>query len=291
MLFHDPDGPAADWRATEPLSHDAAGVGTTFTRSRWWDGGPSVWASVAFHGPAMPSYPGHVTFRRGADYLVLDRNAKTKNQTYYGPNSRSANANRVVLDDNGAGAMSYRWSVGAFSRWGVPGVRVVSRVEHADYTYVLGDTTACWSKNTGDGGACVSDRRAFVFLRSIDTLVLFDAVDLKDAAFSARWQAHHLAAPTVTGPGRWEVAVGGSRLFAELLSPHPVTLSHDQQDSGTWRVSALPTTPTANVRYTAVLQATATGGTPLAVAPISGGVQVGNVQVVFSGDGVTVTEV
>jgi len=299
LLFRDPSAAATSWTSGPnvlPLQAKADGAGLVTARADWSYN--STFLSFQLGNPVNADHqsftPGQLELQRGGDTLLV--NAPVTRDLQTGA-LKSQYGNVVAIDDGGAGAQNYRWSMGYWAG-NAPGLVMTNYEAAADgsYVYAGGDYHAAYSLNTNPGaGGPASELTRQVFYLRPDLTVVYDRATTTQASYAKQLQWHLGAAPTMLGDNAWSVAVGGSKLFGQTFSGTPLTTASAPADiygSAVPRVTTNPASPTASVRYATVLQ-TAASGTAAMVASArvaSGdgkveGVRAGDTVVLFGKDG------
>jgi hypothetical protein len=291
LLYRNPAASAAFWSAL-PLQWYAQGTGLLTARSDW--GTTPTWVSAQIGNPLAADHqsftPGQVQIQRGADDLLVNANALGDNQSGV---FKSTYGNTIVVDDNGEGAQTYRYSMGVW--YGSPGV-VTTYEAGANYTYLSGDYHAAYSSNLnpGGGGSTSELNREVVYLNP-NYVVIYDRVTTIKDYYVKQQRWHFAQAPTVSGNSFVET-VGTSRLFGQTFSTVPLTTTLAPVQVGNATVQELITqnaSPTASVRYVTAFQvAPSTTAAMDSTSQILStdsrmeGTQVGNQVVLFGRNGV-----
>jgi PKD repeat protein len=253
LIFRNPSASASFWSSL-PLQDFASGTGTLVARSDW--GSSPTWVATQFSNLLVADHqtysPGLLQIQRGADDLLINGNAPGNNQASA---RKSTFSNTLVVDDNGEGAQTYRYSMGTW--YGAPGVTVNAYEATGSYTYIYGDYHAAYSTNTnpGGGGSTSELTRQVVYLRP-DYVVVYDRVTTIKDYYTKQLRWHFLNAPTVSG-NSWVESVGSSKLFGQTFSTAPLATTVAPVQVGNATIQEVITQNTAatpSVRYVTAFQ-------------------------------------
>ena len=233
LLYWDPDRPATDAAATEPLYFHSPGDEHLFMRSSW--ARDAVWASF---GGALAQLSGHqaraaahVAIQRGNDALLIfagqwkGENGLTGRPQQY--ETTSGYANTLFVDDNGEYLYKdarYLGGQGPFAD-----TRPFPFFQGADLTWAKLDATKAYERQRGSedpqARSVRSFVRNFVYLQP-NLFVLYDRVRMLKPGYVKELRFHLASknAPAVSGNLATSV-VGSSTLHLRALGPRPVTIS------------------------------------------------------------------
>jgi len=233
---------------------------------------------------------GHLTVKRGNDYLLVDASnwkGTAGSIGIVGSSTEAGNsgaANTLWFNDFGdfQNSASDQQYAGGQGDWGKDGV--IADEQNNAYSYVRSDLSTAY--NRGSDPADQVDRklayfyRSFLYLRSANLFVVYDRVravpstnPLGQYRKHLRW--HFPNAPTITGK-TVRVDQGASRLYLDTLLPAPasiVAVDESQNldpcdgpssppctpyggpaDSGTWRVEVRDPANPLFIPFLTVLQ-------------------------------------
>jgi len=261
----DKGGEAADL-ATLPLDFYGAGAGYLYGRSAW---GP---AATAFHwqmGDYSDAGVGHMHFDfgnwqiwRGGRWLSRESTGYSDRFTDYGGTgsigaSSTIAHNTLLFDGKGFAAPSAN---------GVDGPPVVRRLEsQPEYAYANVDLTKAYrnsdrNRPERDNPAVGHAERELVFLRALETMVIFDRVRSTSDASTKTFLAHFEANPTLVDASRVRYTSGNQELrMTFLVPPTPPMRVIDEKSAdgnalGQFRLE-VNTSGTAQSYFLTVLQA------------------------------------
>jgi hypothetical protein len=266
LLFHDLAAPASFWSAL-PLQHFASGTGLLTAHSDW--GSSPTW--VAFQLEYLlaadhQSYsPGQLQIKRGDDDLLINGNAPGKNQDFV---RKSTNGNLIVIDDNGDGLQTYRYSMGVW--YGEKAGPIINAYEAGKgHVYIAGDYHAAYSHNSkpGAGGPARELTRQVVYIRP-DYLFVYDRVTTVKASYAKQQRWHFLYAPDVTDTA-FVAGAGKSKLFGRTFAAIPLKATHAPVKVGSGTVHQLVienAKPVQKLRYVSVLQVASSAAKSMANA-------------------------
>jgi hypothetical protein len=304
LILGNPSAQAAFW-SSAPLAHDAQGQGLVTARADW--NYNSTWMAFQLGNLVQADHqtnaPGMLEVQRGGDALLINPQAWAEIQD---PSIRGGYSNAVVLDDNGDGAQTYRFSTGSW--YGTPGVFLTAYEATPGFVYAAGDYAAAYSAAGQDGndGSATQLTRDVVYLRP-DLIVVHDRAGTLKDSYPKQLRWHFQNAPAISGNG-WVETVGSSKLFAQTFSDVPVAttstefnapgtppdqqVGYQPQQGPFYQVITQNASPTLKVQYTTALQ-TAPSSTTGMVATTSvhtadgrmEGVQMGNNLVLFGRTG------
>jgi PKD repeat protein len=291
LLFHNPSAAASFW-SSQPLQNFARGTGLLTARSDW--GNTPTWMSLQIGNLLNADHqsytPGQLEIQRGGDALLINAAVKGGFQTAA---AKSQYGNTLIVDDNGDGVQTYRYSMGYW--YSSPGVYVDHYEAGNNYVYLSGNYAAAYSSNLnpGAGGPVSELTRQVVYLQPNEIVVYDRVTTIKDTYLKAvQW--NFLNAPTVSGNSFVET-VGGSKLFGREYSTVPITTSVVPVQVGDATVQEMRTqnaTPTASVRYVTAFQVAPSGTSSmvstqqvLSADSRMEGVQMGNQLVLFGRNG------
>src|SRR5262249_53468684 len=130
---------------------------------------------------------------------------------------KSTYANLVLLDDNGEGLLTYRWSMGLW--YGDPGVFLNAYEANKEYVYASGDYRAAYSseKAPGQGGPATELTRQLVYIRR-DYIVVYDRAATLKAEYPKILQWHTRGGEAAIKDNSFVLSAGSSKLFGQTFS-------------------------------------------------------------------------
>src|SRR5262249_20868970 len=197
MLFRDPAPAAATWTTTLAPQSLAVGQGLVTARADWSYN--STWLAFQLgnmiDADHQTNSPGQLQIQRGGDDLLINTNALGGPLD---PHDHSANANLVVINDNGDGNQTYPYNMGVW--YGTPGGVMTNYEAAANYVYAGGDYAAAYSPvtNPGSGGPATQLTRQIVYLRP-DYISVHDRVGTLKASYPKLLSWNFLNAPQASG--------------------------------------------------------------------------------------------
>jgi hypothetical protein len=267
ILFRDPGAAATDWTAVPiPLDTRSPYTGIVLSRAAWDYASANVTFINGNIAPAdhQQNTAGDLLVQRAADDLLVSPDAVGHLHNH----KRAGDQNVVVLDDNGTGLMTYRWTQGFWA--GAPGCTMPRYEAVPAYMYSVGDYVAAYSSfDAPGGGGAGSELQRSVFYARPDVIVVHDRATTKPTGvggteYPKRLQWHVNGDPTVSGTtlahtvGSSKVAVtvfSGSALTGTKVGP----LTFDEARD-IYRLEVRNSSPQDKVRYCSVIQTAASGG-------------------------------
>jgi PKD repeat protein len=257
VVFRDSSAPASNWTSTLPLAYHAYGTGVTLARADW--NYNSTWLGLhlgnVLFGGHQTIAQGTLQISRGADDL-LPRALAVANEL--NDQSLSKYYNTVVIDDNGDGAQTYRFSPSIYYGYldSYPDVVTNALATTSQYVYVSGDYKATYSVYPGgNSGSATQLERQLFYIRP-DYIVVHDRVGTVQASYPKQLRWHFQNSPTISGNSFTE-AVGSSKLFGTMFSSstistamNPVTIN----STSIYETITTNTVASSSVQYTTVFE-------------------------------------
>jgi hypothetical protein len=203
----DRGGSAASF-ATLPLDYFASGPRWLFTRNQW---GPLATSILLQLG--VTEDEGHQHNDVGSWQMWRNGRWLSRESTGYSQNIVGFAGTQVDTNNAAAHNSLFVGTLGPASGWRV-GQSTVRRLESRPvYSYINVDLTPTYRAThpSLDNTAASHVEREFIFLKPIETLVVFDRIESTSAAPAKTFLAHFEASPTVDQANRVVTAVNGSQ--------------------------------------------------------------------------------
>jgi len=246
LLYWDPDRPAADPAASEPLFFHSPGDEHLFMRSTW--ARDAVWASFSGALAQLSAHQaraaGHLAIQRGNDMLLIfagqwkgESGLTGRPQQF---ETTSAYANTLFADDGGEYLYKdarYLGGQGPFAD-----NHAFPYLQTADLTWAKLDATGAYERQRGgedpDRRSVRSFVRNFVYLRP-DLFVVFDRVRMLKPTYVKELRFHlgTKTAPTVSGNLATSV-IGSSALHVRALAPRGASITSAWNTVGNDKLNA-----------------------------------------------------